>query len=490
MKGSQSQFPVKSSEEDGKLNKQTLEELYEEIRRVYCSDSRPWVIGFSGGKDSTTALQLIWLALVDLPRAELKKPVYIISSDTLVESPVVVQHLKKIHENINRYAQREKLPFRAEMVYPLTEETFWVNMIGKGYPAPSKRFRWCTDRLKIQPANRFIMDQVATYGEVVLVLGVRRSESITRAQVMSLHKRFGDKLSRHSRLTNAWVYTPIEDWSVDSVWSYLLSVPSPWGGNNHDLVTMYKNAQAGECPLVVDTTTPSCGNSRFGCWTCTVVDRDKTMEAMIDNGEEWLEPLLELRDWLSETQNPETKINYREPRRRDGKVHYWGENQDKIIWGPYKLEFRKEILRRVLAAQSLVRKKGPDPNVTVIGPTELHEIRRIWRVEEGDWEDSVPKIYREATGEELNWSREDLDPASAMDEKILIEAASKHQVPSKLLMELVDLERRFHGMARRSGIYSEMRTIFDKNWEPSEEILSRINLQDRLEAANERLEIV
>ncbi|MCB1193045.1 MAG: hypothetical protein H7A23_12965 [Leptospiraceae bacterium] len=36
-----------------------------------------------------------------------------------------------------------------------------------------------------------------------------------------------------------------------------------------------------ECPLVIDDTTPSCGNSRLGCWTCTVIDQDKSMGYMI-----------------------------------------------------------------------------------------------------------------------------------------------------------------------------------------------------------------
>src|SRR5205823_7980843 len=140
------------------------------------------------------------------------------------------------------------------------------------------------------------------------------AESATRAQVMSLHRIKGTRLSRHSSLPSAFVYTPIADFSVDDVWTYLLQVPSPWGSNNRDLVTLYRNAQAGECPLVVDRTTPSCGNSRFGCWTCTVVERDKSMEAMIDAGQEWMEPLLELRDWLAATQDPARKREFREVR--------------------------------------------------------------------------------------------------------------------------------------------------------------------------------
>ena len=69
----------------------------------------------------------------------------------------------------------------------------------------------------------------------------------------------------------------------NDVWEYLMAVPSPWAGRNDAIVTMYRNAQSGECPLVIDKSTPSCGGGRFGCWTCTVVQKDRSMEAMIDN---------------------------------------------------------------------------------------------------------------------------------------------------------------------------------------------------------------
>ena len=219
---------------------------------------------------------------------------------------MIVGYLRRSLEKMNEASVRQGLPFRAELVRPELHETYWVNMIGRGYPAPYSKFRWCTDRLKINPANRFIKNKVDAHGEVVLVLGVRKSESATRRQVMELHKRVGNRLSRHSQLVNAWVFTPIEDWETNDVWTFLLQTPSPWGNSNRELVTMYRNA-SGECPLVVDKTTPSCGNSRFGCWTCTVVDRDKSMESAIDNGEEWMSPLLDLRDWLTETRQPDKK---------------------------------------------------------------------------------------------------------------------------------------------------------------------------------------
>src|SRR2546423_7155481 len=74
---------------DGKGLKTAVHELAEEVRELYLGDAVPWVIGYSGGKDSTAALQLVWLALRDLPHERRTKPVHVISTDTLVEQPLV-----------------------------------------------------------------------------------------------------------------------------------------------------------------------------------------------------------------------------------------------------------------------------------------------------------------------------------------------------------------------------------------------------------------
>jgi DNA sulfur modification protein DndC len=453
------------------VDRQRLDARHEEIEKVYLNDQRAWVIGYSGGKDSTTALQLIWCALSKLPRAHLSKPVYIISSDTLVETPKIAGYIDSSLERMNDAARRDNLPFSAHKVKPQLEDSFWVNLIGRGYPAPSKRFRWCTDRLKIEPANRFILEKVAEHGEVVVVLGVRKAESATRAQVMSLHRIKGSVLSRHSLLPNAFVYTPIEDFSVDDVWAYLLQVPSPWGNNNRDLVTLYRNAQAGECPLVVDRATPSCGNSRFGCWVCTVVRKDKSMEALIESGEAWLEPMLEYRDQLASTQNPVVKGEFREFKRRDGQVKL--KRDGGIIYGPYKLDVRRQLLRRLLEIQKRVRTDGPNPREQLISAEELQEIRRIWRSEEQDWEDSVASICREVTGEDLDWLVDE-QPMFCGEERDILNAICRcHEVPSTMIAKLLEVERELHGMSRRSSVYQRIGAIFDEDWRSKDEILAQ-----------------
>jgi DNA sulfur modification protein DndC len=295
----------------------------ENIKSAFKEDDRPWVVGYSGGKDSTVVVQLIFEALNEMPREELHKKVYVISSDTLVETPLIINSINQTLRRIQDEALSRDLPIETHKVKPLIEQSFWVNIIGKGYPSPNQQFRWCTDRLKIDPANQFIKDKVSSFGEVIMVLGVREDESQTRGNVIRSHSVDGKTFMRHSTLSNAYVYAPIRSFSVDDVWDYLLNHPSPWGDDNHDLHRLYKDSNSGECPLVLDKNTKesagSCGNSRFGCWVCTVVNEDKALTGFIQSGHDWMKPLLDFRNWLAGIRDDRTR---RMKYRRHGQMYY------------------------------------------------------------------------------------------------------------------------------------------------------------------------
>ncbi|MEC8474137.1 MAG: DNA phosphorothioation system sulfurtransferase DndC [Planctomycetota bacterium] len=280
-----------------------IDQLEAEIQRLYLDDETPWIIGYSGGKDSTAVLQLVWSAISKLPGDQLQKKIHVISTDTLVENPVVSSWVAKSLKQMEKVAEEDDLPFRPHRLVPNVEDRFWVNLIGKGYPAPRHKFRWCTERLKITPSNGFILDVVKQNGEAILLLGARSQESAARAKVLKKNAKYRvrDRLSPSSSLPGCLIYTPVEVWSNDDVWFYLMQKPNPWGYNNRDLLGMYAGASAdGECPLVVDDSTPSCGDSRFGCWVCTLVEKDKSMTAMVQNDTEleWMQPLLELRNLI------------------------------------------------------------------------------------------------------------------------------------------------------------------------------------------------
>lgn len=448
-------------------------EIREHIKKVYLSYNRPLVVGYSGGKDSTVVMQLVWDVIEDLAPEQLKQDVHVISTDTLVETPYIIEYVSRTLEQINQAAREKNLPIYAHRLTPLYKNSFWVNLIGKGYPAPSRNFRWCTERLKIEPVNRFIAEHVDKWGEATIVLGARKDESASRSQVLNKKVRDHMGLSKHPTLPAAFVFTPIEEMTTDDVWSYLLSHKCQWGGNNRDLAAMYQNASGGECPMVVDKTTPSCGSSRFGCWTCTLVQQDTTMENLIDNGEEWMTPLLEFRDWLSETQEIAKKAIYRSHKRRDGQVAYVRDGT-RIAYGPYKLDWRKAFLERLLQIQKNIQQNGPNPLAKLISFDELELIRDFWREEE--WVDSVPKIYRQVIGEDHIWLHDDGVKFSLEDFQLLKQFCEEEGLNFSLPTKLIDQERRMQGMSRRAGILQKIDRIFSEEWRSEEEILDSLGL--------------
>lgn len=470
---------VNSVKSQGTMVLDQLGELYEQVRQLYLQYPYPWVIGYSGGKDSTTALQIVWNAIEQLPVEQRTKKVFVISTDTLVETPVIVDYTNQTIDLINKAAAEQQMPFEARKLSPVLDDTFWVNLIGRGYPAPTSIFRWCTERLKINPSNHFILSKVAEFGEVILVLGSRRGESITRDQVIKEHGLTWHHLSRHAHLPGAWVYMPIESFSTDDVWTYLLQVKSPWGSDNRQLSSMYRSAQDGECPLVVDTTTPSCGNSRFGCWVCTVVTRDKSMEAMIDSGEEWMIPLLDYRDFLVSTQDPAVKPQQREYKGRDGSIKIT--ETGSLRYRTYTLDFSKTMLKRLLKTQLEIQEEY-DSGFVLIAEDELREIRRLWLAERQDWNDSLPDIYSEVTGHVLNWEQNDFYTPGKMESEILQEMSEEHDVPLQMIQKLFDAEWQHVGMRRRARVHKTIAKVFNEDWRSLDEV--HAEMAKRQERAN------
>jgi DNA sulfur modification protein DndC len=484
-----------------------IKKLSQEIRDLYCLDDLPWVLGYSGGKDSTAVVQLIWYAIAELPPEKRTKKIYVITTDTLVENPIVSTWVRQSLKQMKSAAVKQQLPIEPHMLYPDVKDTFWVNLMGKGYPAPRHGFRWCTERLKILPSNRFVRDVVRINGEVILILGTRKAESIKRAVSMEKHEigRMSDRLNDNSSsiksllyqspsLPNSLIYSPIEDWRTDEVWIYLNQWPNPWENSNKDLFTMYRGATAdNECPLVVDTSTPSCGSSRFGCWVCTMVSQDKSMEAMIQNDEEkeWMQPLLDIRNEL-DIKNDRDKRDFR---RIYGRVELFERNMGddttsvEPIPGPYTKFWREHWLRRVLEAQTQIRKTAPLEmrDITLITPEELSEIRRIWLEEKHEFDDSLPRIYEEVTGEPFEDSR----PAAerkllGSDEWAAIEEiCSEDKMHLELMAKLLDTERQYYTKPRRTGIYADLDKCFETSSRSKEEAIGNAHYQRNLKKAVE-----
>jgi DNA sulfur modification protein DndC len=425
---------------------QITQEIIEEIKAQYQEDDLPWVIGFSGGKDSTAVLQLIFYAVSEIPVAQRTKEIHVLSNDTLVENPNVVNFLDEqlgrilIAGKNELYTHNPDL-FFVKKVTPKLEDTFWLNLIGKGYPSPNRWFRWCTERMKINPTNDYILRTVSKHGKTIIVLGTRKAESGNRAAAMQQYEITGFRLRKH-QLPNAYVFAPIANMSNQEVWTYLINSSNPWGGDNQKLLNLYRSASdVMECPLVIDNTTPSCGNSRFGCWTCTVVDRDKSMSHMIMNGEEWMMPLIELRDWLKKIRDDESM---REKRRRTGEPGL----------GPFTIQTRKEILERLLKIECEIE-------MELITQQELAAIQYQWNYD-GKFRYQVSEIYEKIKGEKAMIPADKISERRQEEFKILEEVCQEHKLNADHIKELMELERENLTFLRRPSIFEEMKRKIER----------------------------
>ncbi len=392
-----------------------IQKTQKELLSLYQADDRPWVIAFSGGKDSTVLLQLVYEMLLE-NKMTVFKTVLVLCSDTGVEPPNVFAYLKRTLHNIIRQSNKLALPLNVKIIRPQPEESFWGMLIGKGYPSPTRWFRWCTSRMKIRPARKVIEKITKEYGSVILLLGTRLDESSARKNRMESREYSQRRLNPHHEIPNALVATPIASWTTDQVWQFLkIKNPPPWGGNHDDLRNLYSQATGGECHFILDMLSPSCGGSRFGCWTCTVVKEDVSMKGFISSGESWMLPLNEFRNWLKDIREDLTmRLSYR----RNG-----AEGP-----GPFSPDARKLILKGLFEVE---QKTG----ITLISGNDIAYIQQIW-TEEFDSRDSALALAKAAGREVGNMKGFSLPP---MEQKLLDDLLKEYEMSPDLVDKLLSL---------------------------------------------------
>ena len=401
-----------------------MKEIKQTLKKQFLKDNRPWVVTFSGGKDSTVVLQLVMEMLLEIPN---HKDVYIVSSDTYVEMPIIENYLYNTIQKIKKFVSEKNLNIKVNLITPDFQESFWSLLIGKGYPSPNKNFRWCTDRLKIRPTTKFLLDLVGKYESIIMLLGVRKAESETRAKSIEKRENNHRDLSMHDQIPNAYILSPIKNWTNEEVWSFLANNPAPWG-NHTTLMKLYdKGSGEADCNIALNPESESCGKTRFGCWVCTVVNKDKSMEGMIESGEEWMKPLNKFRDKLKNYRDDETK---RETRRRNG---YKG-------LGPFLFEIRKEFLDELLSIEKEI-------NHQLIKDGEIIQIQKYWDFD-GDIQNSAINIAKkynrlmeyEIENDILNFLQE-----------------YKNEVNIDLFARLYEIEKQRKNSANRYGIIPEIK---------------------------------
>ncbi len=427
-----------------------IEHILEEITEQYLEKdryNRPWIIGFSGGKDSTVLLTLVWIAMNRLKEKgeNLTRRVYVVCNDTMVENPVIEEYVINVLDKIDRAAKEQKMPISVTRTTPTIEDSFWCCVIGKGYPVPNNSFRFCTEKMKIKPTSQFITDQVSADGEAIVLVGTRLSESQARERSIKRHEIKGHRLSKHPLNPNTYTYAPIKELMLEEVWWIINAIPSPWGFDNKILFDIYRDASADdyECPTVVtDDSHRSCGQSRFGCWICTVVKEDKSMSSLINSGVVWMKPLLDFRNRLVENRNVS---ELRCDTRRNGQraVDETGHNM-----GNYTMAYRTQLLRELLTIQ----KETQDyrASIDLITNQELIAIQVLW-YRDGNFSTTVNDIYNEVYGYNIP------NTNMGLQERILLEkSCSNNPKHFTLIQELLALQKNKVLLMRKYGLQTDL----------------------------------
>ena len=416
------------------------------LKKEYLADSRPWVVTFSGGKDSTTVLQLVTEMLLEL-RKENKdtKRVYIVSSDTGVEMPIIEDYTTNKLTQIDNFIQKEKLNMDVNLLKPKVNEGFWNLLLGKGYPSPNQTFRWCTDRMKIKPATLFLKSLTNKNESILMLLGVRSDESQARAASIEKRDENHRGFSKHGEIPNAFVFSPVKDWTNADVWTYLSKYPAPWGEHN-DMMKLYdKGSGEADCNIALNPEAASCGKTRFGCWVCTVVSKDKSMANMLRNkGDEWMMPLNGFRNKLEEYRYDHSK---RQPRRRNGQKSV----------GPFLLSVRKELLEELLTIEKQLIDMGKMGSKKLISDDEIAQIQREW-LHDGDFFESAIKMAKKV-GRLVDY--QSIKSFNDEERQYIEGVCDNNGIPVKLIEDLMQKEHSYRHQLKRTKIFTEMENLVE-----------------------------
>lgn len=330
-----------------------------EISKVIAEWQGPIVIAYSGGKDSSAVLKLVFNAVIAKPH--LAEKIFVIYCDTKVENPILDEFVKRTLRLLKKEAAGCCPGFKVKLLEPALHQRYFVRVIGRGYPPPTNFFRWCTKDLRIRPVQTFIRGLGTN---PLVIIGTRRGESTQRDRTL---RRIGSASNKGPLIQrqiegglNTHLYLPIAKYSLEDVWECLADLPLPNCIDVHRLAELYRHG-GGECPMVRETNDKPCASARFGCWVCTVVRRDKSAENLLEAGYLHLGAYYKFRTWISEIRND---LALRCRKRRNGQ----------IAPGPFRLEARKLIFDRVRKLEKAI-------GHTLISEEEEDYIKHLWAMD-------------------------------------------------------------------------------------------------------------
>lgn len=429
------------------------------IKKVYLHDNRPRLIGYSGGKDSTLLLYLVFEVVSSLSEELRNKEIFVVTSDTMVENPIIKKYMHESIEKVNHSSNSKKLNIRGKLIYPDTSNTFWSRVIGNGYPTPeAPGFRWCTDRLKIKPMNRFVNEVIANNGEVIILLGVRKGESELRKRNITKREIEGKLLVPHTAIRHAYVFNPLTEIPNEVVWQYLLKNDgmTPWGINTKFLFSLYQGEDFDEEQSFIaeldEKKVSSTGNSRFGCWCCTIVRQDKSLNSFIEKGNVSLVPLRDFRHFLFEIRNDR---KYRDNKRSNGTYYKTSTGEDGL--GPFTLSGRRKILEKLLELEN-------ETGFDLITIEELKYIQECWESAGDLSRRMLCDTYFKIKNKRLPW---DKFKTPIFDDETINEIKSicelqgfEYELISKLIMSIEKNKHFYKGEKLKKDFYK----LLNQDW--------------------------
>lgn len=326
-----------------------IERCAQEISKSRVSE---WVIGFSGGKDSTAALKIFLQGALLGGKKDAR--ITIIYCDTGVENPELDFFAKRTLANLALELPKEFPNASVKLLQAPIKERFFVRIIGRGYAPPSNRFRWCTKGLRIRPVERYLS---TTGMDAAVVLGLRFGESTQRDRSLKAADGAEFVWQKQREGTRRDLFLPVIDFDLEWIWAAVQAIAYPSSIDAFALEELYRGASE-ECPMIRSPLSPPCASGRFGCWTCTVVRRDKSAENMIRQGRVGLQPYLDFRNWLQDFRSVE---GMRWSVRRNGAPGP----------GPFTVYARKIIKREIELLEAVVDRE-------VLSHQEVHAIHDLW----------------------------------------------------------------------------------------------------------------